>query len=269
MSKQKGIFSFFLSLLLCCGLVLTGTGCAKQEEPEKPVEVVKPEEPQEEKEEDKRSQDPKDPVNRKIDWKKYQDENSDVYAWIYIPGTTVDYPILMSAKDADTHFYLTHDIDGNSSIFGSVYAENFQEKDFSDPVTVLYGHSYFDGNNQLIWNADPAVKMFTDLHKYEDGDYLNENPKMYIYTPEKTYVYDIFSARVFDDRYISYSYEFEKDAEFEEYLKDITAAGGNLNKNMPEITPESGIVTLSTCVGVGSDQRYIVSATRTEEWDAA
>ena len=34
-----------------------------------------------------------------IDFAALQEENSDVYAWIYVPGTNVDYPVLQHPED--------------------------------------------------------------------------------------------------------------------------------------------------------------------------
>ena len=61
--------------------------------------------------------DPNDPMYRKIDFAAAQGTNPDVYAWIWIPGTNVDYPILQSATEPD-EYYLNHTIErkGGQSI---------------------------------------------------------------------------------------------------------------------------------------------------------
>mgnify|MGYP000617593361 FL=1 len=41
-----------------------------------------------------------------IDFQALQRENSDVYAWIRIPDTTIDYPILQSNTDNDYSLFL-------------------------------------------------------------------------------------------------------------------------------------------------------------------
>ncbi len=45
-----------------------------------------------------------------VDWDKLLATNADVYAWIRVPGTNIDYPILQASTGKDDDFYLHHDI---------------------------------------------------------------------------------------------------------------------------------------------------------------
>ena len=47
-----------------------------------------------------------------IDFKKLQEQNPDVYAWIEIPGTNVNYPIMR--HPTDDAYYLDHTIGGTA-----------------------------------------------------------------------------------------------------------------------------------------------------------
>ena len=47
------------------------------------------------------SKNEEDPLNRIIDFQKLKSINKDVVAWIYIPGTKVDYPILVGESDEE------------------------------------------------------------------------------------------------------------------------------------------------------------------------
>ena len=40
-----------------------------------------------------------------IDWNKLHEVNKDIYAWICIPGTKVNYPIVQSDAYTDTDYY--------------------------------------------------------------------------------------------------------------------------------------------------------------------
>ena len=115
-----------------------------------------------------------------IDFDTLQEKNPDVYAWIQIPGTLVDYPILQ--HPTDRLYYLNHTIDGTAGLPGSIYSEAIHPKDFSAPMTVLYGHNMRNGT------------MFGSLHDYEDPAELTEAPYVYSYLPEKTLVYQVFAA---------------------------------------------------------------------------
>lgn len=199
--------------------------------------------------------DDNDPINRKIDFAALEQTNPDIYAWIYIPDTTVDYPIVQSADDDS--YYLRRTINKEDNEAGSIYTERYNKKDFSDPVTPVYGHTVFTENPE--WDS-----MFTDLHKYEDPAFFESQPYIYIYTPTKTIKYQVFSALTFDDRYLL-NEDYTDPETFQNYYDElINTAGANTNRDL-QVSQASKILSLSTCVGVGSDQRWIVNATEVEE----
>ena len=57
-----------------------------------------------------------------IDFNKLKGINDEIYAWIYIPNTNIDYPILQS-KSSD-FFYIDHDVYKNYQFAGSIYSES-------------------------------------------------------------------------------------------------------------------------------------------------
>ena len=114
-----------------------------------------------------------DPMFRTIDFASAQAMNPDVYAWIWIPGTNIDYPILQSETEDDA-YYLNHTIEKKEGLPGTIYTEKYNGKEFSSPVTVVYGHNMKNGS------------MFADLHKYEDRSFFDANPYIYIYLPKRT-----------------------------------------------------------------------------------
>ena len=123
-----------------------------------------------------------------VDIQKLQEtENPDIYAWIYIPGTKVNYPVLQHPTD-DT-YYLNYNIDGSKGLPGCIFSEKaYNGKDFSDHNTVLYGHNMKNGT------------MFGCLHKYEDMQY-------YIYMIPNTGLHLVHFASLsnqflFQDAYI-------------------------------------------------------------------
>ena len=189
-----------------------------------------------------------DPMFRKIDFAAAQAMNPDVYAWIWIPGTNIDYPILQSETEDDA-YYLNHTIEKKEGLPGTIYTEKYNGKNFSSPVTVVYGHNMKNGS------------MFADLHKYEDKAFFDANPYIYIYMPEKTLKYHIFAATPFDDRYLLGSYNFSAQMEFEEYLDELRSTiNGNVNMDV-NVSLQTGILTLSTCIADSANERFLVNAT--------
>lgn len=173
--------------------------------------------------------------------------NSDLYAWIYLPNTQIDNPIAQ-ATDKDDSYYLTHDAYGNYSVFGTIYTEKINAKDFSDPNTMIYGHEMLNGS------------MFQNLHNYEDAAYFNKNPYFYIFTENRVLTYEVFSAFLYDDRHIMYAFDFTTEAGYQSFLNEaLNPHSDNANvREGVEVTTSDKIVTLSTCDGLNSNSRYLV-----------
>lgn len=188
-----------------------------------------------------------------IDFAGMWEINEDVYAWITIPGTIIDYPILQHATD--NTYYLNYNIDGSYGYPGCIYTENLNSKDFSDNNTVIYGHNLRSG------------AMFTSLHKFKDADFFEENKKVYIYTPQREYDYTIFAAYVYDDRHLLYSFDFADNEVYANYLEDIQSMR-SMNALFREditVTAEDKIITLVTCIGNQPSKRLLVQAVLEQE----
>ena len=173
--------------------------------------------------------------DKNIDFEAILQENDDVYAWIYVPGTLVDYPVLQ--HPTDDSYYLNHNMDGSAGYPGCIYTELLNEKDFTDPNTVLYGHNMDDDS------------MFGSLHDFEDPDFFEEDHYIYIYTPEDVYVYQIFAAYEYPAIHLLYNFDVDDPEVFADYVEGIYESKGrvvNLREDI-EVTAEDKIITLSTC----------------------
>ena len=51
---------------------------------------------------------------KNLNWKKLKGVNQDIYAWIYIPGTGVDYPVLQ--HPSDDSYYLNYNMNGTRAV---------------------------------------------------------------------------------------------------------------------------------------------------------
>ncbi len=196
------------------------------------------------------SQAPPNPdMERQVDFVQLQSgTNKDIYAWISIPGTRVDYPILQHPKDDS--YYLLYNLDGSKGYPGCIYTERANAKDFTDFNTVIYGHNMKNGT------------MFHDLHLYKDKSFLEEHPYVYVYTQEQTLQYQIFAAYAYDDRHLLYSFDYSSPRVREGYLAEIQGVrsiSASVDTEM-ELTADSKIITLSTCIGGQDTQRFLVQA---------
>ncbi len=187
-------------------------------------------------------------VDNPIDFAALKATNSDIYAWIKVPNTNIDYAIVQSPTD-DT-YYQTHDAEGDESVYGAVWTEMANSESFTDPVTVIYGH-----------RSDYDL-MFSTLHNFEDSAFFADNEYFYIYAPGHIYTYEIISAFMYDTRHILNSFNFSEPSEVKRYDDDITVASSIVsNKRDVAVTTTDKIVTLSTCMPVPYRLvgRYIVS----------
>ena len=187
-----------------------------------------------------------------VKFEELQAVNPDIYAWITVPGTVIDYPILQHASD--NTYYLMHNIDGSYGYPGCVYTENMNSKDFTDNNTVIYGHNMKNGS------------MFAQLHKFEDPDFFNENREVLIYLPDEVLHYTIFAAHVYDDRHLLYSFDFTDPEVYQKYLDSIFSTrdmSANIDKDIT-VTTDDQIITLVTCIGSQPSNRLLVQAVLTD-----
>lgn len=183
---------------------------------------------------------------KNLDFTTLQEENQDIYAWIYIPGTKVDYPVLQ--HPTDDSYYLEHNLDGSEGYPGCIYTEAVNSKDFTDPNTVLYGHNMKDGS------------MFATLHDFEDSQVFEENPYIFVYTPQKTFVYQIFAAYKYNAIHLIYNFDLNNSEVFQNYLEqifEIRDMEANIRKDV-SVNADNHIISLSTCISGEKNKRFLV-----------
>ena len=192
--------------------------------------------------------------DKRIDFEALMEENEDIYAWIYVPGTDVDYPVLQ--HPTDDSYYLNHNIDGSKGYPGCIYSESLNAKDFTDNHTVFYGHNMDDDT------------MFGSLHVFEDEDVFAEDHYIYVYTPERVFVYQIFAAYEYPAIHLLYNFDMEDDAFFAEYLEGLSEIQGrvvHVRDDIP-LSADDRILTLSTCTTDHEDSlRFLVQGVLVDE----
>lgn len=83
-----------------------------------------------------------------------------------------------------------------------------------------------------------------------------------IYTTNQTLKYRVFATVTFDDRYLMESYNFSYPDDFQKYLDELRSSiNGHVNMDV-NVTQETGIITLSTCIATSPNERWLVNATR-------
>ena len=188
-----------------------------------------------------------------VDFEQLQKKNPDIYAWITIPGTEIDDPVLQSSREDGE--YLEKDAFGQENQSGAIYSEQQNKKDFSDMLTVLYGRSTVAGGR------------FAELLNYEDEEYLQQHNLITVYTPEKAIHYQIFAAYRYDDRHLLQSFDCSDQTVYNAFIREILEQRNlyaSINKEVNPQWPQK-ILTLSTGHPSGENYRYLVQAVEIKE----
>lgn len=172
--------------------------------------------------------------------------NDDIVGFIDIPDVGISYPIL---QGPDNDFYLRRGINKEYDIAGSIFIDMNNKPDFNDDNTVIYGH-------HLEINS-----MFTPLDQYRKQDFAQNHTTIYLATKDELREYQIFSAYGIPADYAYRTLYFTNRDDVVPYFNQLRS---NSEVELPSVsfTPDSQIITLSTCQYDYADQRLAVHAVR-------
>ena len=196
------------------------------------------------------------PVDNPVDFKEMRAQNPDVYSWIYIRDTQISLPVLQSS--VDDNFYLNHDWQKNDVFAGAIYSQSKNKRDYSDRVTVLYGHNMANGS------------MFANLFYFMDDDFFDSHRYFYIFTEDRKLTYEVVSAFEYDNRHILNSFDFKDDAVFQSWLDNAKNPHSLYSKvrDSVKLDLNSKMLVLSTCTDTG-DNRFLVQGVLVKDEKAA
>lgn len=156
--------------------------------------------------------------------------NDSIRGWIRIDDSPVDYPVLQGMNNSE---YVSRLADGSYNIFGSIFLDCRNSKDFSDRHNIIYGHNTTKGS------------MFGSLKEYKDKAYFDSHPSFVIYTPDCVLTCSIFAVRRTDAYGDDYDTELGSDDEVAAYV--AKAMDGSFYDTGVDVEPGDSIITLSTC----------------------
>ncbi len=171
----------------------------------------------------------------------------DLYGWIVLPGTPINYPIMQTT---DNKYYLVHSYTGSYLKAGAIFADYRNSDDpLANQNLILYGHHLSNSS------------MFSSLDRYLNKDFFLNNNKIYIYTLEGKYTYSVISVynTNADDPYITTSFTATGEGSFYEFGKMITEKSIFQRSDLA-VHPADRILTLSTCSNREDDGRLAVHA---------
>ena len=169
--------------------------------------------------------------------------NPDVCAWITMDGTKIDYPVLQGENNLS---YINKDVYGKFALAGSIFLDCRNQKDFSDPYNLLYGHHMSESH------------MFGDLDLYEKESFFRKNTTGTLLLPGKVYDLKVLA-------FIRVTASEEEIFNLDVFRNDsagvarFTQQKAQLKtEELETIGPDDQLLALSTCSSDFTDARVIV-----------
>ena len=199
-----------------------------------------------------------------IDFAALLATNPDTVAWIEIPDTNINYPVVQTTNNET---YLSRTFDGGTSISGTIFLDADNAADFANINSILYGHHRYDRT------------MFADLDLIYNGSLAADAP-VYLYLPDGSRAtYRVFSAYITENDPVSIDPATSDFAAFATtmlarserdfgldpltVLPQFTSTDASPAPTDHEKTLSPRVLTLSTCVA-NDDRRYLIHAVLTE-----
>lgn len=183
-----------------------------------------------------------------VDWDALLAVNGDTVAWLYVPNTNINYPVV---RGSDNEYYLTHDFDGAQgwlANYGAVFMDYRNEPDWSDQSYFIYGHHMNDGS------------MFADVAGMTSQARFDECRTLYVLSPSGN-----FKLRTFamvhvpaDDPLVQMRHDSPED--MASYVQDKIDRSVVNPGDVPEASEILQTFALSTCDNLYSDGRYVLFA---------
>lgn len=147
-------------------------------------------------------------VNLTVDWDALRAVNPDIVAWIYVPDSPINYPVV---QGDDNEEYLHKAFDGSTGWLasaGTIFLDSTNSSDFSDRNSALYGHHMNDGS------------MFASLSDWQNNDEFNAHRDIYVLTPQGNYRLKTFALvkTTGDDALVQTT--FSSDESYQSYIQD-------------------------------------------------
>lgn len=182
-------------------------------------------------------------------------QNSDMAAWISVPDTIIDYPVMQTMKDENYYLYRGFDRKDNKN--GCLILDTDSTLEPIGTNLIIHGHNMKSG------------AMFRHLFDYEDKSFFENHRYMKLYTKECERNYEViavFYTQVYkktDDVFKFYKFfQADTEEEFLDYYDNIK----EMSLYDTGVTAEFGnrFLTLSTCSYQVENGRFVVVAKEIE-----
>ena len=182
-----------------------------------------------------------------VDWDALRAINPDIVAWIYIPGTVINYPVV---KGEDNDYYLSHDFNKDAAwlaSYGAIFMDYRNNPDFSDMSYFLYGHHMNDGS------------MFADIVSMSDQARFDSTRIIYLLSPERNYRLKSYSLVHCEATDPIVELNFPSTMDMSKYVQDKIDRSMVVANEIPPASDIKKSFAFATCDNV-YDARYVLFA---------
>ena len=167
---------------------------------------------------------------------KYKAINKESVAYVNIPGTELDEPVVQTTDNAT---YLDKTFDGGYQPYlGTVFMDTDNKKDFSDRLTWLFGHA----RGSKVGDH----RMFNDVNYFDKQEFFDKHPYVVIETPERKYYYEAIAMIIVPETTAFYRTSFDDDKDFETQLSAVYDEA-QIKKPNVKVSAKDKYLVLSTC----------------------
>ena len=181
-------------------------------------------------------------------FKELQVINPEVFAWLNVYGTNIDYPL---TQGEDNMQYVNTNAEGLYSLSGSIFLDSNNSRDFSNFNNIVYGH-HMEKKTMFGEIGDFSEKNIFDLHQYGNLYFDEEDHGIEFFAFIHADAYDsaVFTANV-------------QEEERRTFLDNIHAKA--IHKRDIEVTINDHLIMLSTCSSRSTNGRDILLGRITKE----
>ena len=168
--------------------------------------------------------------------------NPDVKAWIQVPKTNIDYPVVQGQDDME---YINKNVYGEFELSGAIFLSCLNKDDFSDPYNLVYGHNMKNGG------------MFADVADFTNKEYFETHQKGKLYLTDATRKIRFFACMKVTaaDAKIYHPDGYRK--ENLEDLLDYIQANAVQYRDV-NVADENSLIALSTCSEAETNGRVVL-----------
>lgn len=174
-----------------------------------------------------------------VDFSELKKVNNEVVAYLKVPGTNIDYPVL---QHLDNDYYLKHSIDLSFSKAGWIFMDYRNNINDFDNNTIIYGHRMYD------------TTMFSTLKNILTDEWLEaeDNHVIYLCTENESSLWQVFSIYHIPDTIDFIETEFDSNDDYQNFINLINNRSEYNFDSSP--TTNDKILTLSTCYTTNTEK---------------